>query len=55
MDEKNNMKFVKFDEYCHTCKYEKEPDTCVQCDECLSYPAREYSAKPINYEKKEKK
>jgi hypothetical protein len=54
MDEKNNMKFVKFDEYCHTCKYEKEPDTCVQCDECLSYPASQYSAKPINYEKKEK-
>lgn len=49
------MKFVKFDEYCHRCKHEKEPDTSIPCDECLSYPAREFSSKPINFEEKENK
>lgn len=49
----DNMKLVRFDEYCPTCKYEKTEPTDDPCDECLGCPARQYSHKPTNWEAKE--
>lgn len=48
-----NMKEVRFDQYCSTCEHKKLPEAEDPCDECLSNPGRQYSHKPLNYKKKE--
>lgn len=52
MSNSENMKIVKFDEYCKTCQHEKKKETEVPCYECLAEPARQYSHKPLKYEGK---
>lgn len=54
----SEYKEVRFDEYCKTCKYEKNPEVMKDpfaedpCDECLGEPGRLYSHRPLNWEKK---
>ena len=48
-----NTKEVCFDEYCKTCKYEKQPDYETPCNDCLDYPGNENSHKPVNWKVKE--
>lgn len=48
MDE--NMKEVYFT-YCNTCKHKDADQADDICHECLNTPARQYSHKPINWEK----
>lgn len=44
-----NTKFIKFDEYCPKCRYEKEPETSDPCNQCLMIPAKEGTRKPDRY------
>ena len=52
-DEK--MKIVHFHEYCDTCKYKDLAGDAEPCGECLTYPGRYDSHKPIKYEQDEEK
>lgn len=45
-------KEVYFDEYCKSCKYEKEPETDNPCAECLDEPSNLHSHKPVRWEEK---
>lgn len=49
-----NMKLVRFDEYCKTCKYEKKTEADDPCRDCLEIGARLYSKKPEFWEEKTK-
>lgn len=49
-----NAKFVDFEKYCKTCKYEKKKDTDNPCNECLDTCAREGTDKPERWREKEK-
>lgn len=49
----NEYKEVYFDQYCKTCKFQKNKEDDTPCDECLSEPARIYSHKPAKYVEKD--
>ena len=49
-----NLKEVRFDQYCETCKHKNVPDVKDPCNECLSEPCRLNSHRPVKYEEKEK-
>ena len=51
----HTTKFIDFEKYCKECKHESKKENEEPCDECLATPAREYSHKPIFFEKIEKK
>lgn len=46
----NQMKIVRFDTYCITCKHYNVPETEEPCNECLTCGANLYSERPVNYE-----
>ncbi len=46
------MKEVYFDQYCPTCRYEKYPEKCDPCCECLDSAYNENSHKPVNWKEK---
>ena len=46
------LKFVDFDTYCKTCRYEKRDGNEEPCDECLRCPARKNSSKPLKWKEK---
>ena len=48
------FKEVYFDIYCERCAHSDTKESEDPCDECLATPIREYSHKPVMYEKKEK-
>jgi len=48
----NHYKEVYYNQYCKTCKHEKESDADDPCDECLDTPVNVDSHKPINFEEK---
>lgn len=54
MDNDLYFKEVYFDQYCKTCKHEKEDenDEDSACFECLHVPARQFSHKPEKWEEK---
>ena len=39
--------------YCHQCKWYKQPEAEEPCNECLGRPWNINSHKPINFEAKE--
>ena len=45
------MKEVDFKKYCPACKYLKKRQDQKPCAECLETPAREDTARPVNFEK----
>ena len=47
-------KMVRYDFWCHYCKYKDTDDTEDPCNECMNYPVNEDSTKPICYQEKEK-
>jgi hypothetical protein len=47
---RSNLKLVQFQEYCTKCKNKKTPETEDPCNECLTYPARENTRKPLKFE-----
>lgn len=51
---KNNLKEVRFDKYCKTCKYEYYPEDRHPCYICLNRPVNVYSHKPIKWKDKNK-
>lgn len=50
MAQPNEMKEVRFDLYCHKCKYEDLPATEDPCDICLTETTNLHSEKPVCYE-----
>lgn len=50
----DTYKEVYFDQYCKTCKHEKKAETDEPCDDCLNYPMKPYSHKPMYWEDKNK-
>lgn len=46
------MKEVYFNEFCSKCVNRDTPDTEEPCNECLTFPAREDSHKPVMYEER---
>lgn len=42
-------KFVDFTTYCQTCVYRDSPESEDPCFECLKYPTKAYSHKPVYY------
>ena len=46
-------KFVDFETYCKTCKYEKTDEGEDPCNDCLAVPARENTRKPERWVEKE--
>lgn len=49
MGEDENMKEVRYDIYCKTCKYHDLPETDDPCDECMCEPMVWGSEKPYMY------
>lgn len=47
-----NMYEVDFKTYCKTCKHEDIPESKDPCFECLDYPYREGTRKPMEWEPK---
>ena len=47
-----NLKEVRFDKYCETCKHSELKEKFDPCNECLEYGYNIESAKPIHYEPK---
>ena len=50
----NNTKEVRFDNWCHTCKYRDKEATDIPCNDCLAQPYNIDSSKPIYYKEEEK-
>lgn len=48
-----HLKEVYFGEYCKRCKHRSNKEYESPCDECLSFPGREDSHKPLYYESEE--
>ena len=48
-------KFVEFDKWCSSCRFEKNTAVQPPCDDCLEIPARDYSHKPEFWEEKDEK
>ena len=48
-------KEVQFFKYCERCEYFKTKETDDPCNECLSVPMRQFTAKPINFVDSNKK
>ena len=46
------MMEVRFDQYCHLCKYEDTKEIQDPCNDCLDEPARFDSERPLYYEVK---
>ena len=49
----NNLKEVRFDIHCKTCKYERVEGFRDPCDECLESAMNEGTEKPVCWEEKE--
>lgn len=47
-----NMKHVEFWNYCEKCEHRDKDQWEDPCDECLNYPAREYSHRPLNFKER---
>lgn len=47
-------KEVRFDLYCHKCKYKEKDDYDEPCFSCLGEPVKEYSHRPVNWKEREK-
>lgn len=43
-------RFVDFALYCPKCKYWPKDEKEEPCNDCMSQPTNEYSAKPVCYE-----
>lgn len=54
MDNPENIKLVRFDMYCRSCKYAKYDEEQEPCNECLTVPARLNSHVPEMYEEAKK-
>lgn len=52
MEYEHEMKEVYFNDYCSSCLYYNVKDEDDPCNECLCFPSRRYSHKPINYKEK---
>lgn len=50
MSQPNEMKEVRFDLYCHKCKYHEIPEHEDPCDICLTETTNLHSEKPVCYE-----
>lgn len=51
-----NYKEVYFDQYCESCKHEKDEVTeDSACEDCLSNPINVDSHKPVRWEAKDEK
>lgn len=44
-----NTKFVRFDIWCKQCEHCDTKEELEPCNECLSYPARENTTKPLYF------
>ena len=53
MNDNDSTKFVSFEKYCNTCKYQKTPATHDPCNDCLAVGAREGTEVPENWKEKE--
>lgn len=42
----DDMKIVRYDEYCSTCKFRDFTETDYPCAACLEIPARPNSERP---------
>jgi hypothetical protein len=49
MTQPNEMKEVRFDIYCKTCKYKDLLETEDPCESCLLEPVNLHSEKPVSY------
>lgn len=50
---RDDYKEVYFDQYCKTCKYEKQEEKKSPCNECLENPVNLQSVKPVYWEEKQ--
>lgn len=48
-------KFVRFDQYCKTCKHCDLAESEDPCNECLTEPVNLYSHKPVNWKQGNRK
>lgn len=46
-------KFVRFDEWCSKCKYEKVAADDDPCNDCLTVPVNIDSTKPVKFKEKD--
>lgn len=46
-------KIIKYDEWCHKCKYQKNAATEEPCNECIAECARYQNSRPLNFKEKE--
>lgn len=55
MENTDNKKEVRFDQYCKTCEFEKTAESEDPCAACLDEPARQNSHKPSKWMEKIKR
>lgn len=48
----NDMKEVRYDEYCKKCMYEDLDESQDPCDDCLNEPSNTDSHKPVCYKER---
>lgn len=45
-------KIIKYNEWCHKCKYQNTSATEEPCNECLTECARYQNSKPLKFKEK---
>jgi len=48
----NDLKEVRFDKYCESCKHWSDGKEIIYCDECLEESMRYGTEVPLKWEKK---
>lgn len=48
-----DIREVRFDEYCKKCEYEKKQENEDPCDKCLDEPVNDNTSKPRMFKEKE--
>lgn len=48
-----DIREVRFDEYCKKCEHEKKQENETPCDKCLDEPVNDNTSKPKMFKEKE--
>lgn len=48
----NHDKFVRFEQYCASCKHAKVAEEKEPCNDCLARPCNDDSHKPVYFKEK---
>lgn len=53
MEDREDIREVRFDIYCKKCEHEKKQENEEPCGKCLDEPVNENTNKPVMFKEKE--